>query len=245
MESVALDKEMKQGVVNEVNTFLKPRTEQWFLKKGIPWRRGYLFHGPPGTGKTSLAIALAGMFGVPIYVVPLRDSDIEDAELVRIFASIPARSLVLLEDIDTVDVTSSRTASKRAVTTENSNRGSNISLSGLLNAIDGVTSPQGIILVMTTNHPESLDDALIRPGRIDCKVHFPLISKALARGMFSHVYQDEHIDLSALANEFAAAIPEDTLSAATVQKVLYAEDPKDAIARAAGLNEKVNDATSA
>jgi chaperone BCS1 len=72
-----------------------------YANRGIPYRRGYLLHGPPGTGKTSLTFALAGVFGLDIYVVSLLDSSITEEELGYLFRNLPAKCIVLLEDIDT------------------------------------------------------------------------------------------------------------------------------------------------
>lgn len=63
-----------------------------------------------------------------------------------------------------------------------------ISLSGLLNAIDGVASHEGRVLVMTTNHPEKLDPALLRPGRVDMQIAFTLATKHQIREIFSKMY---------------------------------------------------------
>ena len=77
-----------------------PATARWYANRGIPYRRGYLFHGPPGTGKTSLAFALAGFFGLHIYAVSLLDSTLTEEELGTLFKDLPPRCIVLLEDID-------------------------------------------------------------------------------------------------------------------------------------------------
>jgi len=71
-----------------------------------------------------------------------------------------------------------------------------ISLSGLLNAIDGVASHEGRVLVMTTNHPEKLDDALIRPGRVDMQVEFSLATRAQAQEIFVRMYTNDREKLS-------------------------------------------------
>ncbi|TQS31876.1 hypothetical protein Golomagni_07827, partial [Golovinomyces magnicellulatus] len=80
---------------------LHPSTPRWYASRGIPLRRGYLFHGPPGTGKTSFSFALAGVFGIDIYVISLQDQSVTEEDLAVLFTSLPRRCVVLLEDIDT------------------------------------------------------------------------------------------------------------------------------------------------
>lgn len=71
-----------------------------YTNRGIPYRRGYLFHGPPGTGKTSLSFAIAGVFGLDIYCVSLLEPTLTEEDLGLLFNSLPRRCVVLLEDID-------------------------------------------------------------------------------------------------------------------------------------------------
>ena len=73
----------------------------FYVNHGIPYRRGYLFYGPPGVGETSFAIALTSRFNLDIYNLTLSDFDLTDLDLILLFNQLPSRSLVLLEDIDT------------------------------------------------------------------------------------------------------------------------------------------------
>ncbi|KAK0706296.1 P-loop containing nucleoside triphosphate hydrolase protein, partial [Lasiosphaeria miniovina] len=124
----------------------------WYSDRGIPYRRGYLFHGPPGTGKTSFAVAIASQFYLPIYTYNLKDSGLTDEKLGKLIRRSPSRCLIVFDDIDVI-------GDKPGV-----------SLPGLLTAIDGPSSHEGHILIMTTNIPDGLNDALVRPERIDRKV---------------------------------------------------------------------------
>jgi chaperone BCS1 len=150
-----------------------------------------LFHGSLGTGKTSLSFAITGLFGLDIYYISLLESIFIEEDLSLLFNNLPSRCVVLLEDIDSAGLirynesktdTADTEPIKTDVATEiakaleinakNKNKTQGISLSGLLNTIDGVASHEGRVLVITTNYPEKLDEALIRPGRIDVKVGF-------------------------------------------------------------------------
>ncbi|PMD37776.1 hypothetical protein L207DRAFT_586107 [Hyaloscypha variabilis F] len=219
MKTVVLDEERKMDVLADINEYLNPATARWYANRGIPYRRGYLFYGPPGTGKTSLTFALAGVFGLDIHVVSLLEPTLTEEELGMLFTNLPARCIVLLEDIDTagliretsddddvvkkgeegegkrrgedwnvVDLTK---ALKKANQLSEEEKKKGISLSGLLNIIDGVASHEGRVLVMTTNHPEKLDEALIRPGRVDHQVAFGNATQLQVKELFERMYTND------------------------------------------------------
>ncbi|KAI1371540.1 P-loop containing nucleoside triphosphate hydrolase protein [Hypoxylon crocopeplum] len=212
IRTVILDDHQKLQVLADINEYLHPDTPQWYADRGIPLRRGYLFHGPPGTGKTSLSFALAGIFGLDIHVISLLEPTLTEEELGSLFASLPRRCIVLLEDIDTaglrrppsdsakdereaaaLDTKKDWKVSDLAKALKKHDQGEQqqkvgISLSGLLNAIDGVASHEGRVLIMTTNTPEQLDEALIRPGRVDLQVAFANATREQARELFVRMY---------------------------------------------------------
>jgi chaperone BCS1 len=163
METVVLDEEKKDDIINDINEYLSPATARWYANRGIPYRRGYLLHGPPGTGKTSLTFALAGVFGLEIHVVSLQDPTLSEEDLGMLFTNLPARCIVLLEDIDTAGLIRAPTendektapvvgdqsgnsdfnvldlakALKKANQLSEEEKKKCITLSGLLNIIDG------------------------------------------------------------------------------------------------------------
>lgn len=118
-----------------------------------------MLYGPPGSGKTSFIQALAGTLGYNISVLNLAERGLTDDKLNHLLGLVPDRSFVLLEDVDSA-------FSRRQKTSEDGFQ-SNVTFSGLLNALDGVASSEERVIFMTTNHPEVLDPALIRPGRVD------------------------------------------------------------------------------
>lgn len=135
-----------------------------------------------------------------------------DDRLAHRLADAPENSIILLEDIDSAFV--SRELSKE---TESAYQGANrLTFSGLLNAIDGVTSTEGRIVFMTTNYFERLDPALIRPGRVDFIQRIEHCSHHQLLQMFSKFFPEQPLDKAA---EFAAAASElgVPLSAAQVQ----------------------------
>ncbi|CCW69282.1 unnamed protein product [Phytomonas sp. Hart1] len=159
------------AVVEEVRAFLTLR--ELYAGLGIPWRRGYLFEGPPGTGKSSFAMALAGELRLPIYLLSLRGRGLSDDGLLHRIGLLPPRCILLIEDFENAIRTEGKGASAELANTGNAA----ISLSGFLNTIDGVASGEGRILIMTTNDAAKIPapEAVLRPGRVDRRVVFPRI----------------------------------------------------------------------
>ncbi|KAK4252431.1 putative mitochondrial chaperone BCS1-B [Corynascus novoguineensis] len=207
--TVILNDEVKKSLIDDVTDYLNPATRRWYANRGIPYRRGYLLHGPPGTGKSSLSLALAGFFKMRIYIVSLSSVTANEENLATLFAELPRRCVVLLEDIDTAGLTHTRddaaqtnvadsTDNSNDTTTEprapgargnpNQNTTGRLSLSGLLNILDGVASQEGRVLIMTTNHIEKLDKALIRPGRVDMIVKFDRADASMTAQIFRAIY---------------------------------------------------------
>lgn len=161
LDSVILDKGVKERIVADVQDFLS--SSKWYYERGIPYRRGYLLYGPPGTGKSSFIQALAGHLNYDIAMLNLSERGLTDDRLNHLLTVIPQRTLVLLEDVDAAF------ANRRQVETDGY-QGANVTFSGLLNALDGVGSAEERIIFLTTNHVDRLDEALVRPGRVDMTV---------------------------------------------------------------------------
>jgi mitochondrial chaperone BCS1 len=176
LDSVVLEPGEKEYLLQDVAQFRK--SKQRYERLGVPYHRGYLLYGPPGTGKTSLVSAVAAYFGLSIYTVNL--ADFNDRSLMTAVNNVPRNSVLLFEDIDCMKGSQSRAAADSSngqsgtatpSAKENVSTQSGITLSGLLNVLDGFHAPTGVLFVMTTNHVEKLDQALLRPGRIDYKLY--------------------------------------------------------------------------
>jgi chaperone BCS1 len=174
LDSVILKPGERERLVEDIEKFRASR--QRYRRLGVPYHRGYLLHGPPGTGKTSLVSGLGAKFGMSVYAVNL--TEFNDRTLKSAINNVPQNSVILFEDIDCMK--SGNRRSEQSDRDRTSSSGSHekddpadrfgVSLSGLLSVLDGFHAPENVLFVMTTNHIESLDPALLRPGRIDYKL---------------------------------------------------------------------------
>lgn len=181
MSTVFLPPEQKKHVIDDVQWFLD--NEPWFRERGIPYRQGFLFYGPPGTGKTTIISALAGHFDRTICLLTPGTLS-NDEELLDAFRRLPPKSILLIEDVDCISVSKKRKgpSAKKKKDDDDEEKPDGevkVTLSGMLNAIDGVTTSEGHILMMTTNHIEKIDPALIREGRVNKKVEISTMEPAL------------------------------------------------------------------
>lgn len=172
LDSVVLPEGQKQQIVKDIELFLE--SEESYINKGIPWHRGMLFEGPPGSGKTSLAKGLANHFGLDLYFLSVTNLKNDD-ELFNRISELPAKSFLLLEDVDCVKSMTDREAE-------------GVTMSGMLNVLDGIATPHGMITMLTTNHVEELDDAILRPGRVDLQLHIGLPDVDQATKLFEIFY---------------------------------------------------------
>jgi chaperone BCS1 len=219
LSSVVLERGVKERIVEDVQAFLTART--WYLDRGIPYRRGYLLYGPPGTGKSSFIQALAGHLDFNIAVLNVSERGLTDDRLNHLLTKVPPRTIVLLEDVDVAFV-------NRKTPGADGYAGATVTFSGLLNALDGVASAEERIIFLTTNHVEKLDEALIRPGRVDMTVRLGEATEYQIEGIWDRFYAD--VDPSGEAKKrFMARARElglvDSVSTAALQGLfLYNKD---------------------
>jgi mitochondrial chaperone BCS1 len=217
LSSVVLDADAARTLHDDIHNFFTRR--DWYAQMGIPWRRGYLLHGPPGTGKTSVAYALAGELHLKLCTLSLTNPKLNDHSIADLLQRTPARSLILIEDIDAFF----NARQKQDTRIE-------VSFSGLLNALDGVAAQEGRIIVLTTNHRELLDAALIRPGRIDMEVELGNASAMQLRALFLRFFPQDTAQADAAV---AAYLPKSLSPAQVQQALLAAADADDALKRLA------------
>ncbi|KAK2609070.1 Complex III assembly protein translocase and chaperone [Conoideocrella luteorostrata] len=183
--SVILDQGVKESIVTDVNDFLS--RQQWYIDRGIPYRRGYLLFGPPGSGKSSFIQALAGELDFGVAMINLSEMGMTDDKLAYLLTKLPKRCLLLLEDADAAFV-------NRRQRDADGYSGANVTFSGLLNALDGVAAGEERIAFLTTNHIDRLDPALIRPGRVDMMLRIGEATKHQAAEMWDRFYGEEDTD---------------------------------------------------
>jgi len=203
IESVILDGNIREQLLQDVRGFFAKRA--WYAEMGIPWRRGYLLHGPPGTGKTSMVFAIAGELGLNLCWLSLTNPKLTDQTIAGLLQKTPPRSLILIEDVDAFFTSRQKQDNQIAV-----------SFSGLLNALDGVAAQEGRIVFLTTNHKSLLDAALIRPGRIDVTYELGLASAEQLRALFLRF----HPEAKAEANRLLESVVNGSLSPAQIQQDL-------------------------
>lgn len=175
LESVIMRGEQKSELFADLQNFIE--SEDFYVNHGMSYHRGYLLHGPPGTGKSSLAEAMATYLGASIYALNVASLE-NDGQLLDLISDIrdPRQALLLLEDVDGAQSTKKRTSDDKDRP--------GVSLTALLNIFDGLQTPHGLIHVMTTNHRERLDPALIRPGRVDHEVFMDYMDQEQFDKMF-------------------------------------------------------------
>ncbi|KAK1561928.1 hypothetical protein Q3G72_003259 [Acer saccharum] len=179
-DTLAMETKKKEEIKNDLKKFRQGK--EYYTKIGKAWKRGYLLFGPPGTGKSSMIAAIANFLDYDVYDLELT-TVMDNTELRNLLIETSSKSVVVIEDIDcSLDLTGQRLKKKekdgdeeekdpikKKEKEESENKDSKVTLSGLLNFIDGLWSACGgeRIIVFTTNHVDKLDPALIRRGRMD------------------------------------------------------------------------------
>ncbi len=196
--SIFLPADTRRQLLGAIKKFKS--SEQWYIKHGIPYQLGILLYGPPGTGKTSLIRAIAAHMNTGLAVLsPQQLTAVSDFD--------NDKDIIVVEDIDSNPATARRDVKcgdakcgddMDAVKAENELRtklGGGIS--GILNALDGISISHGRVVIMTTNHIEKLDAALLRPGRIDVKLELGYVTGEVFDGFAEAFFGDAGAELGA------------------------------------------------
>ncbi|XP_047337322.1 AAA-ATPase At2g46620-like [Impatiens glandulifera] len=157
-ETMVMDSDVKARVKSDLESFLK--SEEYYHRIGRVWKKNFLLYGPSGTGKSSFVAAMARFLSYDVYDLNLSQIS-NDSDLKMLLLQTKNKSLIVIEDLD-LYLKSESTA---------------VSLSGLLNFMDGILnscSSEEKIMVFTMNSKDEIDPAILRPGRIDVQIYFPL-----------------------------------------------------------------------
>ena len=230
---------------NRVNFFTK--NKKWYDEKGIPYTLGLLLSGSPGTGKTSTIKCLANETNRHICNVNL-NNDMTKTQLENLFFNeninilnpstgqnetycIPLdQRIYVLEDVDCQSDIVMERALKNDKNSQNSDESTEkkvlqhyedknkVDLSFLLNLLDGVLENPGRIVIMTSNFPDTLDSALIRPGRIDVIAKFRNCTNKTVKNMMEFFYD---IKLSEEDKERLSQLKDEIVTPAELSKVMF------------------------
>lgn len=211
VDSVYSNDNIVQKIRDDIRCFLG--NGKVYADNSSPWKFVALLSGVPGCGKTSAIHAIASEFGMDVRFLSLADEDFYDVARILSDTTDTKRRIIVIEDIDAINtrMTDRRTkgnsgaadsqrlsnaAEKRLKElgmydededcggeTEISIAKSELSLSSLLNLLDGIITPTGTVILLTTNHPENLDKALLRDGRVDSRYTFTNFSRETANRM--------------------------------------------------------------
>lgn len=174
-DSIIMDDDIKKRIIRYIDIWIN--NKDLYIKNNIPYKTGILLYGEPGTGKSSLARAIASYLKYDIEIINVNNLDSLNPSC--------NRSIILIEDIDCMF-----RSREYQDETNKDHKLNNVQLGEILNFIDGQLSPENCIFIATTNHIERLDPALIRPGRFDLQIEMKYLDYELASQMCERFNQN-------------------------------------------------------
>ena len=180
-KSIFINDNVYSKIINDLDRFSDPKTKKIYKRLGLPYKFNVLLYGPPGTGKTSFIEIIASKYNRSVRYMHVTPK-IKDNDFAKALTSLGKKDILVCEDIDCLFVDrKSSDKDKNAMT-----------FSGLLNAFDGITGgKEGLIVFMTTNHKCNLDEALLRPGRIDNMSEFAYMDRECMEKMIKFYFEED------------------------------------------------------
>ena len=194
LSTVYFDEKIKKKFRADIADFMSK--EKDYQEFGIPYKKNYLLTGIPGSGKTSLIKALCREMGYHLCIFSI-NHDIDNHTALQAFRDTPPKAVLLIEDIDCL-------FEKRTGTQENKS----FTFSNLINLLDGVLFRQGLITFITTNHPENMDHALLRQGRIDMIIHMNYPKKTDIKQLFHDMMKKSYETVEEIDTQFDLFYPQ-------------------------------------
>jgi chaperone BCS1 len=190
LDTVFCNNGTKQDIINEIDWFFA--NEDWYRRRGMPYKKVFLLSGPPGCGKSSLIYAISSHFNRNVA------SMTNVLNVGQLLSNIPENAFVAIEDIDMLAI--SRDESPQDMPAPPTLTGkleiksisAKTALHHLINTLDGLATPEGMVVFITTNYKDRLDPALIRPGRIDHDIEIGPLNAQATEEMFVSFYGDEY-----------------------------------------------------
>lgn len=189
METVIIPNEAKQTLMDSLDHFIHNR--DWYRNRGMPYKKNIVLYGPPGTGKTSLVKALASYYERDVFQLNL--STLSDDTLTNLISRVKPGGFLLIEDFDSSSATQERQLDSGEVMRSEGESFKPLTLSGLLNALDGIVALDDVVVFMTTNHLDNIDPALLRKGRVDTTIHMGWLGDPEVREYIHLMYPEEPV----------------------------------------------------
>jgi SpoVK/Ycf46/Vps4 family AAA+-type ATPase len=216
IETLYLKKNELDKIIENITDFFSDNERNEYLSFGMPYKHVTFLYGVPGSGKTSTINTIASHFDCDIYMIPL-STDMDDSHLVDAFSNVNSecsergkednRKVIVIEDIDCI-------FNDRKKGDSNKN---GITLQGLLNCLDGFTCIEGVLIFITANNPESLDNAVIRSSRVDYKLELSYADKYQTECMFNRFLPEQKYNY----NKFYNSIKHYKYTTAILQELLF------------------------
>ena len=207
LKTIYLPYEQKKLLVDTINNFYASKKE--YVERGIPWNLKILLYGEPGTGKTSIVKMIASEWNCNLYectggkggkFIPNAISDDSEDVNYPVFSISDIDKYPFLINEPKVDMNGENAKDEKM--------NYKLSFGAMINALDGVTSGEGRIIVMTTNHIEAFSEAFLRPGRIDLMMEIKPVAEEEFRKYVFDFYgkelpkdiklKDKHLKIAAL-----------------------------------------------